>query len=332
MTTHPQWARGLAVAAFTLLVAAIHGVTPAGPHATHWIHVVAERAYYVPILLAAAWWGIRGALAAALGASAASIWHVLADWQGWPMVQVEQLGEISSFWVLGVLSALLMSREQQARQDAERAHEETLGALARSLELREKDTAGHSQRVRDYALLLAHRLGVTDRRFLRSLALGAFLHDVGKIGIPDRVLLKEGPLDDAEQALIRTHPRMGAELIGDIAFLQEASAIVLSHHERFDGHGYPRALARGDIPLAARIFAVADVFDALTTIRPYHKALSWQDAARQIAGGRGSHFDPDVVDAFLEIPSEDWARIAVRTGALPPAEARRVAPAGEKSP
>lgn len=250
------------------------------------------------------------------------------------MVQLEQLAEIGTYWLVGVLFAVLMSRERRALDEVRDAHEETLGALARSLELREKATAGHSARVRDYALLLADRLGYVDEGFRRDLALGAFLHDVGKIGIPDRVLLKEGPLTDEERKSIERHPTLGADLIGDIPFLQDARELVLTHHERYDGKGYPGARSGEAIPLGARIFAVADVFDALTTDRPYHTALSWAETTQRIAGGRGTQFDPLAVDAFLQVPYEEWARIAIRTGTFvrPKPVAPSASAGGETNP
>jgi HD-GYP domain-containing protein (c-di-GMP phosphodiesterase class II) len=163
-------------------------------------------------------------------------------------------------------------------------------------------------------LLLADGLGLRDPAFRASLAQGALLHDVGKIGIPDDILLKPAPLGDGERAVMRRHPEMGASLVGDIAWLRAASLLVRAHHERYDGSGYPRGLAGAAIPLAARVFAVGDAFDALTTDRPYHDAVSWEEAASTIAEGRGSQFDPDIADAFLRIPFEEWSGVAARTG------------------
>ena len=298
-----------------LLAAGLHRAAPAGPHAWHWLHLVAQQLYYVPILMAAAWFGMRVTLGTTLAVSILSVVHVLRDWAGLPMVQAEELAQVVSFWVIAPVSAALFAREWRALGEVRLAHQETLGALASSLELRERYTGGHSRRVRDYALLLADELGIRDAGFRANLAQGALLHDVGKIGIPDNILLKPAPLEDEERAVMRRHPEMGASLVGDIAWLRPARELIRTHHERYDGSGYPRGLAGLAIPLAARIFAVADAFDALTTDRPYHDALYWQEAAETVASGRASQFDPDVADAFLRVRFQDWALVAKKGGA-----------------
>jgi HD-GYP domain-containing protein (c-di-GMP phosphodiesterase class II) len=137
---------------------------------------------------------------------------------------------------------------------------------------------------------------------LRDLAHGVLLHDIGKIGIPDAILLKPGPLTPEEWAIMRTHPEIGKRLIERIPFLRGAVPIVYSHHEKWDGSGYPRALQGEEIPLGARIFAVVDAFDAMTFDRPYSKAVPFEAAKAEIRRCAGSHFDPAVVDAFLEVP------------------------------
>jgi hypothetical protein len=292
----------------------LHLLTPAGPHLWHWPHLVAGKLYFLPILLTAAWFGLRATAGVTFVVSALSAAHVARDWAGFPMVQAEEVAEIATFWVVGLVSAVLLRREREAREATHLAHEETLTALAGSLELRERYTAGHSRRVRDYALLVADEMGLRDPAFLASLAQGALLHDVGKIGIPDRILLKPAALDPEERAVMRRHPEMGASLVGDIASLRAARELILAHHERYDGAGYPRGLAGPAIPLAARIFTVADAFDALTTDRPYHAALSWKEAASKVADGRASQFDPEATDAFVRVPFEVWARVAAATG------------------
>ena len=318
------------LAGTTLVAAGLHAWTPAGPHAWHWLHLVAGKLYYLPILMAAAWFGARVTAAVTSAVSALSVAHIARSWAGLPMVQAEQLAEIVTFWLVGMVSAWLFHRERAAREATRVAHEETLGALASSLELRERYTGGHSRRVHDYSLLLADEMGIRDAAFRASLAQGALLHDVGKIGIPDAVLLKPAPLEPGEQDLMRRHPEMGAALVGDIAWLRGPGELIRAHHERYDGAGYPRGLAGAAIPLAARIFTVADAFDALTTDRPYHAALSWEEAASKVADGRGSQFDPDVADAFLRIPFEAWSRVAgttdVRLRRAPARESRLPGP------
>jgi HD-GYP domain-containing protein (c-di-GMP phosphodiesterase class II) len=295
-------------------VATVHALTPAGPHSWHWLHVVSAKLYYLPILLSARGFGFPGAVAAAAVVTALTLIHVVRDWAGSPMVQAEEIAEIATFWLVALVSASLFRSERRAHEATRLAHEETLAGLAASLELRERYTAGHSSRVRDYALLVAGEMGLRDPAFLANLARGALLHDVGKIGIPDRILLKPGALGEEERSAMRRHPEMGASLVGHVASLGAARELILAHHERYDGTGYPRGLAGAAIPLAARVFTVADAFDALTTDRPYHDALSWEEAASKVAAGRGSQFDPDAADGFLRIPFEAWARVAEATG------------------
>jgi len=176
----------------------------------------------------------------------------------------------------------------------------TIEALATALELRAAEVEGHAQRVSLYALAAARRLGVAGAD-LEQLHWGAILHDVGMIAVPDAILMKPGELRPEEWALVRAHPENGARLLEHVDGLGAALEIVRFHHERFDGAGYPRGLRGTAIPLGARIFAVADALDAITTDRPYRPARTWEDARVEILQGRGSHFDPSVVDAFLEI-------------------------------
>ena len=187
----------------------------------------------------------------------------------------------------------------------------TLSLLASAIAKRDSDTDVHNFRVSLYAVRLAEHIGVpTDA--LQSLVKGAFLHDVGKIGVRDDILLKAGQLDEEEFALMQEHVRHGLEIISTSAWLQDAAAIVGGHHEKYDGSGYPQGLAREAIPLAARIFAIADVFDALTSARPYKKALSLDQALAILHKGRGSHFDPALLDAFVPLAQELYAAYAMR--------------------
>lgn len=305
----------LLVAAATVTVSFLHFLTPAGPHAWHWLHLVFQKLYYVPILLAAAFFGVRGTAVTASAVSSLFFIHILKDWSGDPMRQADQLGEIVSFWVIAVVASLLFQREWRALEETRLANEETLAALVSSLDLREHETALHSRRVRQYTLLLARGMGIRGEKALMSTGMGALLHDVGKIGVRDSVLLKTDSLSEAEGREIRRHPELGASLIGEIGFLESAREIVLFHHEKFDGSGYPAGLSGQAIPLGARIFAVADVFDALTTARPYRSPVSYREAREFLAKESGTHFDPAVVDAFLRIPFADWAEIASSNGA-----------------
>jgi ribonuclease P protein subunit RPR2 len=194
----------------------------------------------------------------------------------------------------------LLEIERGQRVLLQNAYNETVAALASALESKDTGTRAHSQRVQRYALELARSVS-PDLVDDPSAEYGFLLHDVGKIGIPDRILQKPGPLNDGEKRLMRTHTLLGEQMLGGVAFLRgEGLRIVRSHHERWDGDGYPDRTAGTDIPLAARIFAVADSLDAMTSDRPYRPAVTWADAGREIVGESRSQFDPAVVKAFLD--------------------------------
>ncbi len=169
-----------------------------------------------------------------------------------------------------------------------------------------EDTVGHSQLVARYTLLLTRAMGIDDWNFCRNIERGALLHDIGKIGIPESILRKPGPLTVQEREIVKEHPLVGYEMIEEFRFLSKASRIVLFHHENYDGQGYPYGLKREEIPLEARIFAIADTLDAITSDRPYRKGQSFQKAFDEIEKGRGTQFDPYIVDAFFSIPEEKW--------------------------
>ena len=176
-----------------------------------------------------------------------------------------------------------------------------------------EDTVGHSQFVAGYTLLLTRELGITDRNFLVDIERGALLHDIGKIGIPDSILKKNGPLTAIEREVIKDHPLLGYKLIEGFTFLKKAAQVVLYHHEHFNGQGYPYGLAGEDIPLEARIFSLADTVDAITSDRPYRKGRSFEQARREIERFNGSQFDPNLVEIFLSIPEERWRQAKLET-------------------
>ncbi len=199
-----------------------------------------------------------------------------------------------------------------ALQQTERSYEDTLEALGAAIDLRDSPTAGHSRRVFLYSMELAKSIGGLEQE-IRSIAMGAWLHDIGKLAIPDRVLLKPGPLSNSEWEIMRRHARIGYELVKSISFLAAAAKIVLTHHERFDGSRYPQKMKGDEIPFGARIFAVADTLDAMTSDRPYRAALPLQAARDVIERGSGILFDPLVAAAFLRVPNEAWETIAKQT-------------------
>jgi putative two-component system response regulator len=196
----------------------------------------------------------------------------------------------------------------EALYDVEESYKITLEALVTALDAREHETQAHSQRVREYTLTLAKDLGLKYDDLLQT-GRGALLHDVGKIGVRDSILLKPGKLSEEEWVEMRMHPQIGYNILQNIEFLSPAAEIVLCHQERWDGKGYPNGLAGTDIPLGARIFAVVDTLDAMTSDRPYRKALSFDEALDEIRRCSGTQFDPRIASAFLRIPAESWIGI-----------------------
>ena len=210
----------------------------------------------------------------------------------------------------GVANVLAASLRQRRYADALResnrrlmsAYDATIEGWAQALDLRDHETEGHSRRVMDLSVALGRMLGL-DEAELMSLRRGALLHDIGKMGVPDAVLHKAGPLTDEEWAVMRTHPTLAKEMLAHIGFLGDAVEVPYCHHERWDGSGYPRGLAGTDIPLSARVFAVVDVYDALTSQRPYRAAWTPEKALEYIRQESGKQFDPAVVEAFTSLVS-----------------------------
>jgi putative nucleotidyltransferase with HDIG domain len=197
---------------------------------------------------------------------------------------------------------------QSAMRRIELTYDETLEALGAALDLRDTETAGHSRRVTHYCLEIARRAGCTAEQ-MKQIRRGAYLHDIGKIGIPDSILLKEGKLTAEETAAMQSHVRIGYDIVCRIAFLAGAAEIVLTHQERYDGTGYPQGLAGEEIPIGARIFSVADTLDAMTSDRPYRRALPLPVAREEISRHSASQFDPEIVHIFESIPDEVWEAV-----------------------
>jgi response regulator RpfG family c-di-GMP phosphodiesterase len=194
-----------------------------------------------------------------------------------------------------------VERVETASLRLAQVHEGTVDALITALELNDRETADHCARVARNSVILGSRLGLSELE-LRDLRWGACLHDVGKIGIPPRILRKPSKLTSTEWSLMRRHPALGSQILRSVDFLAAAGDVVEFHHERFDGNGYPHGISGEQIPLPARIFAVADTLDAITSNRPYRIARPFADAASEIVRLRGSQFDPRVVEAFLAVP------------------------------
>jgi len=297
------------LASVIVIIALLHYLTPTEPHAYHKLHIILRKLYFLPPVMAAAWFGLRGACATALAVSLLFIMHAFLDWPGNYMEQANQVGELVGFWVAGVIPGWLFDRQRTLLKDLANANEETLLGLVSALDLREHNTRLHSQRVKEYTELIASRLGV-DEKMKREIGFGALLHDVGKIAVPDQILLKPDTLTEVEWREMRKHPEAGYQIVKRIGFLKEAAEIIYAHHEKFDGGGYPRGLKGDSIPLGARMFMVADVYDALTSARLYHSAVTHEEAVAEIKRLRGSHFDPSVVDTFLAIAPGQLQEIA----------------------
>lgn len=202
--------------------------------------------------------------------------------------------------------------------ELEEIHDATLDNLMTALDLRDVETFGHSRTVAKYSQALAQILGIKDKGMLDNIRKGSFLHDVGKIAIPDSILRKPTSLSLQEWEKIKLHPSLGFGLIKDIKLVEEVGNIILYHHERFDGSGYPNQLKKESIPLEARIFTLADALDAITSHRPYRKKRSFTAAQKEIRDHSGSQFDPKVVEAFSSLEISKWERIRFETTKLLP--------------
>lgn len=194
----------------------------------------------------------------------------------------------------------MVSSLSRSENDLISTYDKTLEGWSLALELRDEATQGHTKRVTELTLELARAMGIEEAK-ITNIRRGALLHDIGKIGIPDRILLKPGPLTKAERKMIEMHPVFAREMLKKIEFLHPAMDIPTFHHEKWDGKGYPTGLFREEIPIAARIFAVIDVWDALTSDRPYRKAWPYEKALAYIISNSGTHFDPEVVTVFSKM-------------------------------
>jgi len=246
--------------------------------------------------------------------------HVLDkhDGEGFSTEDQKLLQTIASQIGVAIENSQLYQSEQEHAHNLEAAYAEledtydqTLAALSGALDLRDNETEGHARRVTRYSVRIAQEMGFADASMV-PIERGALMHDIGKIGVPDSILLKPGKLTDEEWEVMRTHPNLGYRMIRNIGFLSDAAPVVLHHHERYDGGGYPDGLAGEDIPIGARIFAIADTFDAMTSDRPYRKALSYEVAREELEKCAGSQFDPGAVAAFCAVPPDEWDQIRER--------------------
>ncbi|HEY2295807.1 MAG TPA: HD domain-containing phosphohydrolase [Thermoanaerobaculia bacterium] len=318
----PQTHRGLKdllLGAWMVVAAAAAGLVLVWllPRGNEWTTLV----YLLPILWAAIHYGMRGGV---LAASGSGICHLLGlaglvVLAGVPGIGREVWSGRADLLILSVAGAVVgWSRQRELRLREELIESNRLlrrdlvrvsDALIQAVEAKDTYTGGHLRRVSEYAVAVGQKLGLRGRD-LETLHYASLLHDVGKLGVPESVLRKEGPLDDYETGLMRQHPEIGARMLERLELLRGAAPLVLHHQERFDGEldgqhpGYPKGLSGEEIPLGARIIAVVDAFDAMTTTRPYREALSMDEAASVLRRERGRQFDPRVVDAFLDSLAE----------------------------
>ena len=217
---------------------------------------------------------------------------------------------------LFVVARRYLRRVDDSTERLRSAYDETLAGWAAALDIRDRSTAQHTERVTRRTVELARRFGF-DGRALDDVRRGATLHDIGKMGVPDDVLGKKGPLTDQEWVQMRRHPELAVQMLQGIEYLRPALAIPRCHHEKWDGSGYPAGLVREQIPLEARLFAVVDVYDAITSVRPYRQPMPADEARATIEAGSGTHFDPDVVVAFLDLLDDETRAEAGRGPATP---------------
>jgi HD-GYP domain-containing protein (c-di-GMP phosphodiesterase class II) len=272
------------------------------PHQYLVIHGFLRRTYYVPVILTGMLCGFRQTIYLVAFIAAAYLPFVLLQWPYHPLPSnMEEIYEIVMLAVVGGMTGVLSDRERKRRQELQEAYQDTVIRLAMAAEFRDGDTGAHLRRISRYAEVIAKNMGIpADRAALIKLATP--MHDIGKVGIPDRVLLNQGKLNDDEWHIMQTHPEMGFEILKEShsELLEMAAEIALAHHERFDGSGYPKGLRGDEIPLEARVVAVADVFDALTTVRPYKLGYSVEESIEKMKKDVGTHFDPRVFNALLK--------------------------------
>ena len=227
-----------------------------------------------------------------------------------------RLGQLAALVTLAAPVAIVQTatnrwiREQHARvEEARSGFNATLVSLSKAIDLRDKDTEGHCRRVVDYSLMMGRNLNFSEEELTR-LCHGALLHDIGKIGVSDAILHKPGPLTEEEWSVMRTHPELGFMMVADVKQLEKAREIILNHHERYDGKGYPNGISGSTIPLGARLFTIADSFDAMISDRPYRKGMTIAEAREEVRRCSGTQFDPLCVAAFEAISDEQLEAIA----------------------
>lgn len=299
-------------AALMVIVAAFGSVAIVSPHSyldREW--VIVDAIFVFPMIIAALFISPRVTIIAYLLEVTVLTGGLLTNYVTQDQVYSFLVSVVS---ILGLIAVMLafgssifvgaLQRSIRANQELMRAYDISLEGWSRALDLRDKETNGHSRRVTDMTLELARAIGLPEEQLIQ-VRRGALLHDIGKLGVPDAILFKPGRLSDEEWAIMQRHTEYAHELLSPIEHLRPALDIPYCHHEKWDGTGYPRGLSGTQIPLAARIFAVVDVWDALRSDRPYRKGWPDEHVHAYIAELSGSHFDPQVVQVFLCIMEND---------------------------
>ncbi len=302
--------RLIIVSLLVLAVAVSHWITPTDDYGLLALHMLWRKLFIIPIILAAVWFNMRGSLATALAETLLYLPHVVLQWNSQSGEYINQGGEVASLWIVAVLAGFFVRREKIVLQDLARSSEGALLALIGTMDARHQKRQYHAMRVFAYAERIAQELDLSPDD-LNILARVSVLHDLGMIGVPDKLL--SGPVQfNGQNTEIRKHPLIGYNIIHRVPALHEVAEVVYAHHERYDGTGYPRGLSGDHIPFLARVFAVADVLDTLTTASPHNQAMSFSKARQVIESERGLDFDPLVVDAFLRVPESEWLDILQR--------------------
>ncbi|MBI5029301.1 MAG: HD domain-containing protein [Chloroflexi bacterium] len=301
------WVRYLFSFFVALLSTALYYlVKPAMPHV--------EFLYTLAILFVSARWGLVAGLVTAFFSTVGN-WGVnfFTDPASVSEAMMQGIFFVASACVMGWIAdsrEKALTAQIQMTSHLEQTYQSTLSALASALDARDRETAGHSARVTALAVKIAQEMKMDDSQ-LCFIRWGALIHDIGKIGVADAILRKPGSLNEAEWAEMRRHPEIGYAMLKTIPFLRLSLDVVRHHHERYDGKGYPLGLAGETIPLAARIFSVADTYDAMTSDRPYRKARSRAEALAEIRQLAGTQFDPHVVGVFLALLTKSSQSIGV---------------------
>jgi len=296
------------VVGLLIITVAAHWLTPTNDPSLNTLHLVLRKMLFLPVVVAAIWFGLRGSLLTAATATVLYLPHVAYQWAGRTPENLNQLGEIVGLWLVAAVVGVLATKRERADLIALESHRGALVALMSAIDARQRGTERHSLRVMAFSERLGEEMGLKEPE-LHELRIAALLHDLGKISFTDEMLLGSGAVGAPERALVQDHPALGGRILRWVPSLEELAEVGASHHERYDGRGYPRGLAGTQIPLHARIVSVADCFDAMTSGRPHQAPIELTEALDSIDKKRGAQFDPLVAEALLRIPEEDLRRV-----------------------